>query len=178
MTFLLRRTRILALILAAVLLGEAVPLSAQVLPEGSNRIENIRVQINGRSSVYIDYDLIGPTDQTFKVSLTMRKVADTTFTYVPQNVAGDIGANVFPGRNNRIVWSLAKEFPDGIREGEYTFEFGLNSGQDSTGGISTPVLIAGGAALVGGILALILSKGGGTDTGGGRSSFPAPPGRP
>jgi hypothetical protein len=108
----------------------------------------------------------------------MKKTSDSSFTYVPQNVAGDIGPNVFPGRNNRIVWSVGKEFPEGIREGEYYFVFGVESDQGSSGGISTPVLIVGGAAVVGGILALVLSKGSGGGGGGGTSTFPAPPGRP
>lgn len=178
MTSFLHRTKFLALLLAAVMAGELLPLSALALPVEVNRIENIRVQINGRSSVYIDYDLVGPTDQVYRVSLTMKKVADSTFSYVPQNVAGDLGPSVFPGRNNRIVWSVGKEFPEGIREGEYYFVFSVESDQDAGGGISTPVLIVGGAAVVGGILALVLSKGSGGGGGGGTSSFPQPPVRP
>ena len=178
MKLLLHRTRFIALLLAGVLAGELVPLAALARPAETSRIENIRVQINGRSSVYIDYDLIGPTDQTFRVALTMKKMSDSSFTYVPQNVAGDIGPNVFPGRNNRIVWSVGKEFPDGIREGEYYFVFSVESDKESSGGISTPVLIIGGAAVVGGILALVLSKGGSSPGGGGTSTFPVPPGRP
>jgi hypothetical protein len=178
MIVLLRHTRLIALVLAGIIAGELLPFAAFARPVETGRVENIRIQINGRSSVYIDYDLIGPTDQVYRVSLTMKKIADSTFSYVPQNIAGDIGPSVFPGRNNRIVWSVGKEFPEGIREGEYYFVFGVDSDQESSGGISTPVLIVGGAAVVGGILALVLSKGSGGGGGGGTSTFPTPPGRP
>lgn len=164
--------------LAALLLWEAAPLAA-LAQEQIGQIENVRVQINGRSSVYIDYDLIGPTDRVFRVAVTMRKESDSNFSYVPQNVAGDIGPNVFPGRNNRIVWSLAKEFPEGIKEGEYYFVFTLESDEPSSTGIGTPLLIAGGAALLGGVLALVLlSKKADNGGGGGPTGFPLPPGRP
>ena len=105
-----RRYRLMCSFLAGIMMWEAAPL-AVLAQQQMGRIENVRVQINGRSSVYIDYDLIGPTDKVYKITVTMKKESDSTFSYVPQNMAGDIGATVFPGRNNRIVWSLAKEFP-------------------------------------------------------------------
>ncbi len=171
-----RRLRLICYFLAGLLLWEAVPLAA-LAQQPTGRIENVRVQINGRSSVYIDYDLIGPTDRVYKVTVTMRKESDSTFTYVPQNMAGDIGATVFPGRNNRIVWSLAKEFPEGIKEGEFYFLFTVDEELPSTG-VGTPLLIAGGAALVGGILALLLVSKKGSDGGGVVPGFPSPPDRP
>jgi hypothetical protein len=159
------------------MMWEAAPLAALAQTQ-AGRIENVRVQINGRSSVYIDYDLVGPTDRVYKVTVTMKKESDSTFVYVPQNMAGDIGASVFPGRNNRIVWSLAKEFPEGIKEGEFYFLFTVDEEEPSSG-VGTPLLIAGGAALVGGILALILVSKKGTDGGqNGPPGFPDPPGRP
>jgi hypothetical protein len=107
----------------------------------------------------------------------MRKATDSTFAYDPQTLAGDIGPNVFAGRNNRIVWSISKEFPEGIKEGEYYFVFSVESSTAASGGISLPVIVAGGAAVVGGILALVLlSKKSDTPPTG--SGFPAPPGRP
>jgi hypothetical protein len=163
--------------LAGILIWEAAPLAA-LAQQQQGRIENVRVQINGRSSVYIDYDLVGPTDRVYKVTVTMKKESDSTFAYVPQNMAGDIGASVFPGRNNRIVWSLAKEFPEGIKEGEFYFLFTVDEELPSSG-VGMPLLIAGGAAVVGGILALILVAKKGSDGGnGGPPGFPNPPDRP
>jgi hypothetical protein len=172
----LHRWTIIRYVLAGALIVEAAPLAARA-QETAPRIENIRVQINGRSSVYIDYDLVGPTDQVYKVTISMRKSSDSTFAYEPQNVAGDIGPNVFAGRNNRIVWSIAKEFPEGIKEGEYYFVFSVESATSSSGVISMPVIIAGGAAVVGGILALVLlsKKDNGPPP---VTGFPKPPGRP
>jgi hypothetical protein len=129
--------------------------------------------------VYIDYDLLAPTEQVFKVSITMRSKTDSTFSYVPQNVAGDVGDNVFPGRNNRIVWSIAKEYPEGIREGEYYFVFSVELDQETSTGAGTTLIVAGGAALVGGIVALIvISKKSSTGPGSGSAGFPQPPSRP
>jgi hypothetical protein len=172
----LQSCKFVCYLLIGVLIAEAAPFAAHA-QDALPRIENIRVQINGRSSVYIDYDLIGPTDQVYKVSISMRKASDSTFTYDPQTVAGDIGPDVFSGRNNRIVWSISKEFPEGIKEGEYFFVFSVESASTSSGGISLPVIVAGGAAVVGGILALVLlSKKSDTPPSG--SGFPKPPARP
>jgi len=172
-----RRFRLFCYLLAGLMFAEAVPIVALAQQAQTGRIENVRVQINGRSSVYIDYDLVGPTDRVYKVTVTMKKESDSTFSYVPQNMAGDIGATVFPGRNNRIVWSLAKEFPEGIKEGEFYFLFTVDEELPSSG-VGTPLLIAGGAALVGGILALLLVSKKGTDGPGGVPGFPTPPDRP
>jgi hypothetical protein len=76
---LIRKSRFLAYLLVALFLGEAAPLGA-LAQQDPPKIENVRLQINGRSSVYIDYDLIAPTEQVFKVSITMRSETDTTFT--------------------------------------------------------------------------------------------------
>ena len=172
-----RRFRLMHYFLAGIMIWEAAPLAA-LAQQQKGRIENVRVQINGRSSVYIDYDLVGPTDRVYKVTVTMKKESDSTFAYVPQNMAGDIGASVFPGRNNRIVWSLAKEFPEGIKEGEFYFLFTVDEEEPSSG-VGVPLLIAGGAAVVGGILALILVSKKGPDGGnGGPPGFPSPPDRP
>jgi hypothetical protein len=175
---LIRKSRFLAYLLIALFLGEAAPLAA-LAQQDPPKIENVRLQINGRSSVYIDYDLLAPTEQVFKVSITMRSKTDSTFSYVPQNVAGDVGDNVFPGRNNRIVWSIAKEYPEGIREGEYYFVFSVELDQETSTGAGTTLIVAGGAALVGGIVALIvISKKSSTGPGSGSAGFPQPPSRP
>jgi len=58
-----------------------------------------------------------------------------------QEMSGD---NVFPGRNNRIVWSIAKEYPEGIREGEYYFVFSVELDQETSTGAGTTLIVAGG----------------------------------
>ena len=106
----LQSCKFVCYVLIGALIFEVAPFAVHA-QEALPKIENIRVQINGRSSVYIDYDLVGPTDQVYRVSISMRKATDSTFAYDPQTVAGDIGPDVFAGRNNRIVWSISKEFP-------------------------------------------------------------------
>src|SRR5512142_3163459 len=109
---LLTRTRGLCLLLAGTLVLEAAPLVTARAAD-TPKIENVRVQTSGKL-VYVYYNLIGPPEQVYDVTLTLRKKAKPTELYAPKSVTGDVGPTVFNGMDWRIAWNTAREFPDGL----------------------------------------------------------------
>jgi hypothetical protein len=173
----LDRCKGISILLVCVMLLQAAPLSAMSGDEDQPKVENVRIQTTG-PMIYIYYDLVGPPQQVYEVTVTLRSRADSTFKYTPLNISGDIGTNVFTGVDWRAAWNFAKEFPEGLKE-DYYFVISAKTYADQVvpSGIKTEYLIAGGAAVVGGVLAIILLKKkstpDNTDTG-----FPQPPARP
>ena len=73
-------------------------------------VSNVRVSKQGKINVFIEYDLAGDPDELYTVSLRVKLASDTSFTYTPVNVIGDVGANVRPGKNRRISWRTSDEY--------------------------------------------------------------------
>jgi hypothetical protein len=164
-------------ILAAALLISTTTLTAFA---GDDEIKagNISFKVAG-SVVVIYYDLNAPATQLYKVTLTLKKRFDTTFVYTPVDVSGDVGTSVVPGENRIMTWKLADEFPKGLPGEDCFFVVGVEPGSAASSAISPVIWIAGGAAVAGGLLALILSSK--SNTGGPPQPvlvFPNPPGRP
>jgi hypothetical protein len=162
--------------LTALMLLQAVP----ALARGSSddpKVENVRVQPAGKI-VYIYYDLIGPPQQVYTVSVSLRSRRDSSYQYTPMNISGDIGSNVFSGMDWRVAWDASKEFPKGLKWEDYYFVVNARVYADQlpSGGISTELLVAGGVAVVGGVVALILLNK--KDVTPPLQGFPPPPGRP
>lgn len=171
----IRHMRLLSTLLLALFLMDIVPCQAIAAPGGGN-LENVHFDVSGRI-VYIYYDLKGGTDETFTVRVFLRRSGENDYSYVPQNVSGDVGRKVLPGGSRRIVWNLSQEFPDGLKGGD--FYFVLEAEVENSGGIGPTLIIAGGVALVGGIVGiLLLSKSADQTSSTSSSSFPTPPGRP
>jgi hypothetical protein len=172
---LMMRLKVISLLLVAALLLEAVPALAGG-DEDEPKVANIRVQPAG-SMIYVYYDLIGPPQQVYEVSLVLRSKVDSTFQYTPVNIRGDVGPNMFSGVDWRIAWDFLKEFPEGLKEDYYPV-VGAKVVADQVKKSEIPLgyYIAGGAAVVAGVLALVL--GGKKTEDPPASSFPAPPGRP
>ncbi len=165
-----------ALLLLGAFIMQLMPIYA--LAQDGVRVENVRVQSSGRM-VYVYYNLNGPPEQVYDVTLVMRSKSNRAFQYLPKSVSGDVGPNVFTGMDWRITWNTAKEFPDGLKLNDYSFEVKaiVVGGRAESRGLSTAVLVAGGAVVVGGVVALLLmnKKDQGTTQ---QPGFPAPPGRP
>lgn len=170
------RLKVVHYLLAALMLLQVVP----ALARGSGddpRVENVRVQPAGKI-VYIYYDLIGPPQQVYTVSVSLRSRRDSSYQYTPMNISGDVGSNVFSGMDWRVAWDASKEFPKGLKWEDYYFVVNARVYADQlhSGGISTELLVAGGAVVVGGVVALILLNKKDETTP--IQGFPAPPGRP
>ena len=176
MSHLMSRCKVVNLILVGVMLLEAAPLWAlgdQDVP----RIENVRVQTTG-PMVYIYYDLIGPPQQVYNVTVTVRSRTDSTFQFSPLNLSGDVGTNVFSGVDWRIAWNYSKELSEGLKEDYYfVVSAKIYSDQIESTGLSTELWIAGGAAAAG-VLALLIFKKKSETVIPPAGSFPSPPGRP
>lgn len=164
-------------IVAAALLFCALPSGALARPDDI-KAGNISFKVAGQV-VVIYYDLNAPADQLYKVTLTLKKRFDATFTYTPVDISGDVGQSVVPGENRIITWKLADEFPKGLPGEDCFFVVGVEPGVPAGFQITPLMWIAGGAAVVGGVLLAVLLKGNTVPpppppTPG----FPSPPGRP
>ena len=127
-------------------------------PEEGARAENIRSgYVNG--NVVVRYDLLGPAGRGFRVGIVLLSKADPAYSYHPVNVTGDVGSVQDTGRDKRIVWEVAREFPQGLDTAKYFFRIDAEAAK---GRISTWVLIGGAAVIAGCAALVILSGSGGT----------------
>lgn len=168
-------------LLAAVILLEIVSILPAVAEKA--KVQNIRFVREGETFV-IHYNLVsGSAEEKHKVNVILRKRGEKSFKYRPVNVSGDVGPGIVGGEGRQIRWAYHDEFPGGLPESDSYFEIVVDSEVTSVDErpflFSTPVLIGAGA-VVGGVLAILLSSG--------REDqplppvqtprFPVPPGRP
>ncbi len=139
-------------------------------------VANIRVERQGRINVFIEYDLVGQQDEMYSIFLTIRSKADTHYTYTPLNVIGDIGPNIRPGKNKRISWRISDEYPAILSSADVRFI--IKAVPPKSSGGNTELFIAGGAAVVGVALAIVLLSSNKAGPGQVNNVFPQPPGRP
>ncbi len=124
--------------------------------------------------IVINYDLLGPPDSKYEVSVAMKKDKDTSFVLVPKNVEGHVGEGVTAGNDREIRWYYRTEYKLRIQDEEFYFEIQVKSIKEEN---HLLYYIAGGAAVAGGILAIIIGK---NQSGGPTlvSELPLPPARP
>jgi hypothetical protein len=117
-------------------------------------VENVRASMNEGGLVEISYDLLGPSDVEYNVSvaLLVRSQASPQRRKL-EDVTGDVGIVPGPGKGRRIVWDMSGEFPSPLPGAEYEFE--VSASIRRGGGISW-YLYAGAAVLVGGIAYLAI----------------------
>jgi hypothetical protein len=161
------------MMLAVVFLTYAADVPA--LAGDDELISNVRVSKQGKINIFIEYDLAGDPDELYSVSLRVKLASDTSFTYTPINVIGDIGANVRPGKNRRISWRTSDEYIPALDKQDVQFVVTAVSPQ--TGGPSTELYIDGGAGVLGLALAIILLSSNKADQEPVRT-YPLPPNRP
>jgi len=170
MTYIIVRFRYLYFVLACLLFLN----TSLVYAEGEDekaRAENVRWEIAG-SKIQIHYDLPGPSEKMIEIRLIMKSREDTTYSYEPLNLSGDIGDTLAAGSNKLIIWDFREEFPGGLELEKYyiTIEAEVVSGSINTW------LIWGGAVIGGGLIALLLF--GKSSTSNNAVELPDPGGRP
>lgn len=170
-SFLMRR-KALIVQLAVAFFCFAVDIPAFAAEE--NPVSNIRVDKQSRANVFIEYDLEGSDDDVYTISLSVRLASDTTYTYTPINVIGDIGANIRPGKNKRISWRVSDEYIPAFDKEDLEYIVRAYAPPKSGG---AELYIAGGVAVVGLALAIVLLSSNKTE-GTTATEFPLPPGRP
>jgi hypothetical protein len=170
MQSLLNKLRGVCYLLIITLIGEfLLPFTA--ISGNNASVKNISFVKSGKY-VIINYDLFGSSNEEFQITVTMRKRSDTEFEYVPKNAFGDIGT-VRPGMKKRISWSVQQEIAGGIDDKDNYFVIVAES---NSSGVS-PLIWIGGAAVIGGVAYIILSKKG-DDGSNNNQNFPLPPDRP
>jgi hypothetical protein len=149
-----------------------VQVSAQDVP---GKIENARWEVSG-DIVIITYDLIGDTNLTYDVSLTLTRESDKSFKVFPVSVSGAVFKGKHAGIRKEIRWQFKKDVPQGLSGDDYAFVFVIHIIKEE-GGSNLLYYLAGGALVAGGAAVLLLSgsKGGDATT---PTGLPSPPGRP
>lgn len=127
--------------------------------------------------IYIYYTLAAASGEEYETSAVLKRLNDASFSYVPEELSGDIGEGQYAGIDKTIIWDVSEE-EFGMFDGEdFYFEIMAEKVPDS-GGI--PWYYYVGTAVIGGGVAAVLLLGG--DNGGSSSEstteFPSPPGRP
>jgi hypothetical protein len=157
-------------ILCAMLLRE--PAHAQGAASDTAGVKNVKWSINN-DVVTINYDLAGSPGDKFAVRIIMKKENDPSVNVVPKAVEGDIGEGFFAGTNREIRWYFRNELPQGLAGEGYFFEIHTQV----VGSETNWMYYALGAAVAGGVVALIVGK----NSGSGPPpavELPLPPGRP
>ncbi len=139
-------------------------------------VTNVRVERQGRINIFIEYDLVGSADDLYSIALTIRSKSDTTYSYTPLNVIGDVGPNIRAGKNKRISWRISDEYPAILSSADVRFV--IKAVPPKSSGGNTELFIAGGAAVVGVALAIVLLSSNKAGPGQVSNVFPDPPGRP
>jgi hypothetical protein len=108
------------------------------------RIENINVYVSG-NRILIEYDLYGPKDEQYEVSLLLKRENINTYRYIPNNAVGDIGKGNFAGNRRQIIWDFLKEFPQKLSGKDFYF---VVNAKVISSGISPLIWIGGGVAIL------------------------------
>lgn len=141
-----------------------------------NPVSNVRIDKQGKINIYFEYDLAGEEGDTYAVKLSVKVKSDTSYFYTPINVIGDIGSNIRPGKNKRISWRISDENVPALENADVDFVIEATAPQSEGG--NTELFIAGGAAVVGLALAIVLLSSNKTEEQQKVNAFPIPPGRP
>lgn len=146
--------------------------------QGDNvKVENVHYTVtNGR--VIINYDLVGNPGNTCTVRVFLKRDNYDSFNYTPQNISGDIGEGILPGKNKEIVWNIEDVFSNGLPYKDYYFivEAKAEDNDGDSGLLSFSWLKIGVAAVVAATTVFFITRT--NDSGTSGSSFPPPPGRP
>jgi hypothetical protein len=166
------RPVIMVLLPPLMLLLLNVQLSAQEVP---GKIEHARWEVSG-DIVIITYDLVGDTNLTYDVSITLTRESDKNFKIFPVSVTGAIFKGKHAGLRKEIRWQYKKDVPQGLSGDDYAFVFIIQIIKEE-GGSNLLYYLGGGALVLGGAAVLLLSgsKNAGVST---PAGLPSPPGRP
>ena len=163
-------------VLIASLLLHCVATVAKADDKEKPRIVNVWFETKD-NNILIHFDLVALKDGKYKTNIILRKESDSTYSYVPKDIEGDIGGGVLAGQDRIITWNPSEEFPQGLEGKDYFFE--INAVRMSKSTFSIPWVGIGLAALAGTAAIWYASSLSSGDTQQSNPpSFPAPPGRP
>jgi hypothetical protein len=135
------------------------------------KAENVKWTVKNEN-ILIYYDLQGSPDVKYDVSVKMKRESDSSFVAIPATVEGDIGQGYYAGLKKEILWHYRFDFPEGLQGQDYYFEIYVKEAAKQK---YLLYYIAGGAAIIAGIVALLVNKNPGTPP---PRELPYPPVRP
>jgi hypothetical protein len=150
-----------------------IPLAARMKEGNEAKVANVRWATKNDILV-VNYDLNGPSDSKYEIDIVMKNERDPDFSVIPTAVDGDIGQGAFAGANREIRWYYRHDYPKGFEGEGYYIEIHVKTVTDQS---NLLYYIVGGAALTGGLIALVVGKGQ-SSTGNGIHDLPMPPARP
>ena len=91
-------------------------------PAFSQQLEVTNVSFKSDGNVVtIKYDLEGKRNKKHKTSLKLSNDGGKTFSIQPKTLTGDVGKNIYTGKNKEVTWNFAKDFPNGLEGDNYVF---------------------------------------------------------
>lgn len=137
----------------------------------SPKIENFHFTQDD-NLVTIHYDLIAsPENSAFNVQLVLELNNGQFYEIPASSVSGEVGGNISPGTDKKIIWDVLEDFPQGLESDQ--IQFALNAWQPANNNRRWIYIAAGSLLIGGGISAAIMLNGRN-----GSSGLPAPPSRP
>ncbi|HEX2869109.1 MAG TPA: hypothetical protein VHO03_18855 [Ignavibacteriales bacterium] len=158
------------LISIVIFICTALPLSAQ------EKVTVASEASEGKVTVY--YELKADPSKEYKINLLLKRTSQPSFTYIPENLEGDIDEGKFASGRRKITWRLSSREKSMFSGGDdFYFEVTARPVEAGTAWYYYvgAALVAGGAAA-----AIVTWNSQGGDSGGGQTnqSLPTPPGRP
>jgi hypothetical protein len=172
MHYMYRKSRHVSVLLILAIIFQGFPLMI-ARAQDNDEVRNVRFTVSGKV-ITIMYDLQGDAEREYKIGMTLHRKSDDSLHYTPVAVKGDIGEGCRSGNNKQITWNMAKEYRRGLEGDDFYFVIKAELVPEQS---STWLYIAGGAAVVGGVVAYLLIRGGG-ETSSVDQGFPRPIGRP
>lgn len=141
-------------------------LDVQAAGEQPSQVERLRLRRDGERVVIL-YDLTGDEDE-YDVHVLFSSDGGADYSRIEDTVKGDVGEDIPPGQEKRIVWFAVEQFPEGLQGGTNSLKLSV----EPPGGRGLLYTI-GGTIVAGSVTAAILLFGGSAGDRGG--SFPPPP---
>jgi hypothetical protein len=156
-----------SILLHILLFGLAFSIKAQ------DKIESSFESSEGK--VVVRYEIKADNDRDYTVSLILKRTGNSSYSYVPANLQGDIGEGRFAGGIRTIVWLLSTAEQKNLEGDDYYFEITA-----VPVGRGIPWYVYVGTVAVGGGVAAVLTmaKKSDSSTSTGSLGIPEPPSRP
>lgn len=104
-------------------------------------VEDVHFRTEG-NKVHVFYTLIGRGN--YEVSLRLSNNGGQSFSIVPRSLSGAVGADVNPGINNRIVWDVLQDIPNGLEGDNFVFAVIASEGSRRAKNIEEAIHKSGG----------------------------------
>ena len=175
--FCARRPIALITLLSLLLLSVEALALPRTVQDAPIRVRNQEWKVEG-NVVVVTFDLDGPSEKIYIVSVVLLREDDSRFRLTPKSVQGNIGEGVSAGLSRKIVWEYRKDVPQGLAGEGYYFE--IVARIHEAGGGSWLYYLLGGVVAAGGAAGYLLTNKAKTETGSTPTSteLPGPPARP